>query len=226
MLNKRRIAVLALAAVMTLGAVGCGETTSQVTEQISLGQEYLNNGDYESAIAEFESMIATDKYAWDAHSGLVAAMVESGKNQEDINRAISNAVDAAMELSGTNLTGIEGEKLLNFYGQVFASTTNDVIVLNTLISSNDVLEENPFEEAYYRNLEKMAQFYIESNNYDAAQQLIDRLKEGNTSVDVAELEKQKVEKETADGGYVAVLTKAADFIDAKEWQALADLEGT
>ena len=225
MLNKKRVALVALAAIMTLGTVACGGN-QQLTEQLNLGQEYMTNGDYESAIAAYEAIIATDKYAWDAHSGLVLAMYEGGKGQDAINTAINNAVAASMELAGTNLSDIEAEALQGFYATAFGVTTNDVIILNVLISANDVLKENPFEETYLNKLESMIQAYIEANNYEAAQELIDRLKEINPNANVAELEKQKEEKESADAGYIATLTKAVEYIEAGNWTALADMESS
>lgn len=227
MLNKKRIALVALATVMTLSAVGCGASTNpQLTEQINLGQEYITSGDYESAIAAYESAIAIDKYAWDAHSGLVLAMAETGRNQEDINAAINTAVAASMELAGTNVKGSQAEALVGFYETAMEATANEYIILSVLIASNDVLKDNPFDQEYVSKLETMSENLIESNNFDAAQELIDRLKEENSNVDVEALEKQKEEKEAVDAAYVETLVKVAEYIETGNWIAMADLDGT
>jgi len=225
MLNKKRIALVALAAVMTLGTVGCGGNP-QLTEKLNLGEEYMTSGDYENAIAAYQSAIGVDKYAWDAHSGLVLAMVEGGKDQEEINAAISTAVAASMELAGTNVKGSDVEALVGFYETAMDATTNEVIILDVLIASNDVLKENPFNEEYVSKLETMIENLIEANNYEAAQDLIDRLKEVNPDADIAALEQQKEEKESADASYVATLTKAVEYIEAGNWTAIADMEST
>ena len=225
MLNRKRIALVALAAVMTLGTVGCSGNP-QLIEQLNLGEEYMASSDYENAIVAYQAAIGIDKYAWDAHSGLVLAMVESEKPQEEINIAISNAVEASMELAGTNVKGSDAEALVGFYETAMGATTNEVIVLNILIASNDVLKDNPFETEYVTKLETMAPAFIESNNYEEAQDLIDRLKESGTSADVTALEQQKEEKEAADASYVATLTKAVEYIEAGNWTAIADMEST
>ena len=51
MLNKKRIALVALAAVMTLGTVGCGGNP-QLTEQLNLGEEYMTAEGLYDALAD------------------------------------------------------------------------------------------------------------------------------------------------------------------------------
>ncbi len=226
MLNKKRIAALMLAAMTAFSLIGCGSTgpSAEVVSKIELGAEYLGNGEYEEAIEAYEEAIALDKYAWDAHAGLIVAMAEAERPQEEIQVKVTEALEASLEKAESGIEENEVEVLAELYDTAIEAVgENDVLVLDVLITSNDVLaEENPLQEEYVAKLEEMANYYIEGNNYEAAQELIDRLNEEGKTELVEELQKALDDKKLAEEAYVQALIEASEYIIAGDWAGLAN----
>ena len=76
----KNIGVLLAAIVL---ATGCQESGSaSLSEQLELGQRYLEELDYESAIVAFQKAIEIDPKAMDAYVGLAEAHMALGNMEE------------------------------------------------------------------------------------------------------------------------------------------------
>ncbi len=224
---KNRILAFALAVITALSLIGCSGTgmSAEVIECIQLGAKYLEDGEYEEAIEAYEDALELDEYAWEAHTGLITAMSKAERPQEEINEKITVAMETSLDKAEEGIENNEVDALVELYETAIeVSEGNDVLIMDILITSNDVLlEENPLHEDYVAKLEEMANYYIAGNNYDAAQELIDRLAEEGKDSLVEELQKALDDKKLAEEAYVEVLKEAAEYIVSEDWQGLADL---
>ncbi len=213
--KKKRILIFLLTVITMFSVMGCSSPglSEEVIDCIELGAEYLGNGEYEKAIQAYEEAIDLNEYAWEAHTGLITAMVKAERPQEEIVERVSLSMVATKEKAESGLKSDEIEEIEELYETVLeVAEGNDVLELEILITTNDVLEDNPFEDDYVKKLEEMVDVYINLNDYDTAQEMIDRLEEAG-KVDVADELQQKLDDQKAESEkYVEILTELAEWV--------------
>ncbi len=190
----KKIVLLGLAALMSLNIVACSGEDSKVVDYLKLGEQYLEDGEYDEAIDAFEDALDKDEYVWAAYSGLMVAMKENQEPQEDINEVVLTSLDKSVEKEKDG--GIDSEEideLIEMYEITLNVTEgDDEIKLEILITTNDVLkEENEFNEEYIEHLEIMAQKYWENGDKDKAEELMGRLEEVGVEFEIAEAYAEK-----------------------------------
>lgn len=224
MMKKNRILAFILALITALSLIGCSGkgVSADVVDCIKLGAKYLEDGEYEEAIEAYEDALELDEYAWEAHTGLITAMSKAERPEEEIEERVTLSMTATKEKAEDGIEEEELEDLEELYETALDVVEgNNVLELEVLITTNDVLEDNPFEDEYVDKLEEMVDFYLGSNNFDAAQELIDRLKDAGEDDLADELQALLDAQKEAQEIYGDALTKAVDYINAKDWSGLA-----
>ncbi len=78
------IAVIVILAAVLIGVLHAGNQTDPLTKQLSLGERYLAEFDYESAILAYEKAIEIDPKSADAYLGMAKALLALGRTGEAV----------------------------------------------------------------------------------------------------------------------------------------------
>ncbi|MDL2214032.1 tetratricopeptide repeat protein [Clostridia bacterium OttesenSCG-928-O13] len=76
---KKVISLCLVFALVALCATGCQSETNKVSELLTLGQKYLDNEDFENALATFEQVLEIDPMQVDAYLGMSDAYLGLGE---------------------------------------------------------------------------------------------------------------------------------------------------
>ena len=229
MKNRKNLITLALVGMMVFCMTGCGNFVTDKLAEMRLegGNQYLEAGSYEEAIAAYEQVLNMDKYQWDAYTGLVEAMLLKEVEYTDVKAVIEKGLDAAFEKYETGIGEEEADELKDFFEAALDAALEDFsLTLDILISTNDVLpEDDTWEDAYVQALEKGAQNAVDNIDCEKADDLINRLKEkGGDEDQIARLEEQNNDNKENGDAYIDVLLAATTYIELGDWEALADYQ--
>lgn len=100
-INKRRLVIVAIAALVTATIIGIiifsGSPAQKIKKQLDLGQKYLSELNYEQAVASFKEALAIDSTNPDAIKGLMASYSGWGDdlvNNSKYDEAITILIEA------------------------------------------------------------------------------------------------------------------------------------
>ena len=119
-------------------------TKNPAREQVSLGQNYLNEANYSGAIAQFSNAILSDPYNTKAYIGLAKAY--SGNQQPE------KAIELLEDVESSGTMNVEmGETLIQIYEEK-ENITAAIQVTEKLIDSTD-------DEKYYQKQKELLEKY-------------------------------------------------------------------
>ena len=126
-------------------------TKNPAREQVSLGQNYLNEANYSGAIAQFSNAILSDPYNTKAYIGLAKAY--SGNQQPE------KAIELLEDVESSGTMNVEmGETLIQIYEEK-ENITAAIQVTEKLIDSTD-------DEKYYqKQKELLEKYYNQKHSY-------------------------------------------------------------
>ena len=225
-----KILVLGLTLAMTVGMMACG-ANAKVAKQITLGGEYLVEGDFVAAIDAYEAAIDLDKYEISAYTGLVTAMAGDQRGSDEI-KAVAEEVSVVLAELSDSKQGITDEKkeaaesFYNMAANVVSADLNEQV--EVLKMGVDVLgEDSGLANTYEEKAKELVDYYLAGNNLEEAKQFADELAETLPSnTENEELAEEVTEKAEAEQGLVDILMIAYEHIQANDWQALADFSGS
>ena len=223
-INRFIIAFLTL--TLVVGMTACGKE-AKIEKQLTLGETSIEAGDYVAAITAYEEVINLDKYEIAGYEGLVKAMVGDQRSGEEIKVVVQEVSAVLTELKESE-TGIPEEKVVaaeSFYieaANAFSGNAKEEVAI--LKTGVEVLgEESQLADTYETKAEELVDYYLAGNNLEEAKQFAEELAETLPSnTENEDLAEEVAEKADAEQVLVDILMTAKDYIDAKDWQALAD----
>ena len=162
--------------IMLTALMGCKKSTEQqIAEQMSLGQKYLEEANYEEAIVMFNKVIEIDPLMAEAYVGIAQCY----ENQSDFETAL-NILDEGVQVIGRDILPEETiERIAEIYSRLsewFSQQGNIDLVLRCYSSiiqiqpDNEEVKEKKNEIQIIQEkrplLEEMAHSIVGKNTYD------------------------------------------------------------
>ena len=156
--------------------IGCGKSTEQqITEQLSLGQKYLEEANYEEAIIAFNKIIELDPLVAEAYMGIAQCYESQSDYEESL-----NILDEGVQVIGRDMLPEETiERIAEIYSRLserFSQQGNTELLLRCysaimqLQPDNEEIKEKEEEirmiQEKRSRLEEMAYSIVEEDVYD------------------------------------------------------------
>lgn len=226
--HSKKLGMLIITTALVFTLAGCGEA-GKVVKQIELGNYYSEQGDYASAITAFETALSIDQYSIEGYQGLIQAMVNGGSSQDEINAKVQDAIAATKELAAqeNGLTEEQKAAVEDFYLAAADSLTGENRQ-ETLNAGSEILgSDSTVSDKYIEEMKELIQKYQDGKNFEAAKEYADKLASALPDSEAAKDLISQVETQyNEEQKYVDTLLKAQRFIEAQDWQGLADFSET
>lgn len=100
MKNKTKVIIIAILIILTVGIAitvisMVNSPSRKISKQLSIAQQYIENGEYEIAIAEFKKVLEIDPYNVDAHLGIIDSYIEIA-NESSTRSEILSSYESAI----------------------------------------------------------------------------------------------------------------------------------
>jgi tetratricopeptide (TPR) repeat protein len=224
--------MLTLCAMLCL--TGCGSQAKKVVKQLTLGEEYMESEDYEKAVEAYEAALALDEYSIEGYTGLITAMVKNESPAKEIYAKAEEgrAVIQKLASSDEGMTDEQTENAADFYKAVVDAyedtDADDEAILAVMKEGAEILgKDSDIAEKYTDKISELVSFYMDGKDFESAKQyageLSDVLPESDTAKELSEQTETIYNEEQP---YVDTLLKAVEYIDAGDWQGLADFADT
>lgn len=226
----KKISTIMIGAALVACLTGCGEER-KLNKYLERGEAYTASGNFEEAIEAYQAAIDLDLQSVKAHMGLLQAMVQAQSSYEELYDTIFDAIAAtqSMAASENELTEEQKKDIQDYYRSAVevmeGFTESELRIMEGGVKVLGV--DSAVADDYKDKVQQEINRYLEWNHLTEAGEFASRLEETLPEDDEVKVTVAKVqEKCGAEQAYVDVLLKAAELIDAEDWQALADFAET
>lgn len=227
---KNKMGTIIIGAALVACLTGCGED-HKLNKYLERGEAYIASGNFEDAIEAYQAAIDLDQQSVKAHMGLLQAMVQAQSSNEELYDAIFEAIadTRSMAASENELTEEQKKDIQDYYQTAVevmeGFTESELRIMEAGIKVLGV--DSAIADDYKDKVQQEIDKYLEWNHLTEAGEFASRLEETLPEDDEVRATVAKVQEKTdAEQAYVDVLLKAAELINAEDWQALADLTET